>query len=344
MKLFHLLFSLFYLLYCQISWADEVIIYTWEEYFDPEVIAEFEKVSGHKVSFVYFDSEPVRDEVVTTGRAIAYDLFILDGASLQIFKKQNVLLPIDTRRLSNHQFLEDRAQTACDGYGVPYALGTIGIGYRASKFASRPNSWMALINQAKAAPNTVVIPAQEQDTIAVGLMALGFNPMSNDEAHLKQAYQLLADVKPSLLALRNAESYAIEQRQASQMDMAVIYAGETESIAEATGQDDWRYSVPDEGTLIWYECLAAHAKKPLSEAAWAFLDFINQPEVAIRNAESIWFATTNHGALKQASEEYRQDPELFPPKATQEKSYQYQALDTQSLKQRNRILSVLMQE
>ena len=69
--------------------------------------------------------------------------------------------------------------------------------------------------------------------------------------------------------------------------------------------------LPQEGTLIWYECFASVSQKPLSVASVAFLNFINRADVAAKNAEDVWYATANKAAMDLMSEEYLEDHELF---------------------------------
>lgn len=123
--------------------------------------------------------------------------------------------------------------------------------------------------------------------------------------------------------------------------MAVFYSGEKEQISIATGQDDWEYIIPDEGTLVWHECLSAHTEKPMKPSTIEFLRYINNPINAAKNAQDIWFATANKDALKWAEDEYKSDEELFPSELASSKFYNYQLLDYNSLKIRGNILNVL---
>jgi spermidine/putrescine-binding protein len=324
--------------------ADEVKIYTWEDYFSADVLKQFEKETGHIVKQVYFESEKLRDEVISGSRGEAYDLFIMDGYTLNVFASAGILNKVDFQAISNSSNIDPVALEACGSYGVPYTWGTMGIGYRKSKVSGSVTSWTDLFDYAEKKEGTVMIPLDDIDTVAVALLALGYDPMEESEQALKEAYQLLLQIKKHLLNFRTANSYAIEKGPASELDMAVVYSGEIYSIAQAVSQNDWAYTVPEEGTLIWYECFASLAQKPLSDAAIAFLNFINRPDVAARNAEEIWFATTNKAALELVSDDYLQDRELFPDNETLSRSFIYKPMGTSALRLRNRIISVLGQD
>ncbi|MGF1695262.1 extracellular solute-binding protein [Vibrio lamellibrachiae] len=324
---------------CVPLFADEIRLLTWEEYFSSELISEFEQQTGHTLKQVYFESEALRDQVVYSGKAKAYDLFIIDGYTLQQLGEEGVLSRVD-RSLAEGNFSKDSV-AACKDYGVPYSFGSIGIGYRGSKVDKTFNSWMDVFDYAKENPNTVVMPDEDLDTAGIALMALGYHPMSTSENELKEAYQLLDGVVGSLLAFRNTLGYAMDKGADSSMDVSVFYSGEKEQISIATNQDDWEYVIPTEGTLMWYECFSSHVDRPINEATRSFLNFINKPQNAINNAQSIWFATTNNKALKLAENDYLKDSELFPKVTEKTKNYSYDVIDEKSQQIRANIINIL---
>jgi spermidine/putrescine-binding protein len=321
--------------------ADEVRVYIWEEYLADEVVHQFETETGHTVKQYYFESEKVRDEVVSSGRAESYDLFIIDGYTLQVFGQNGFVAPVSPSQMVSPDNISADAWKACSGYGVPYSWGTMGIGYRSSRVENAPTSWRDLFEFAKNHPKRVTIPLDDLDTIGVALLALGHQPFSDDQAALRQAFELLSESKEYLIDYRTAVGYAIENKQQSQLDMALIYTGETYTLSEATGQDDWVYSVPKEGSLLWHECLASVSDRPFSAAAQAFVDFLNRPEIAAKNAEEVWIATTNQAALSLVSEEYLQDSELLPDSEALARSVSYPLLGLESLRLRARIIGAL---
>lgn len=341
MRASYLLILLTLSLACKTSQADEIRLFTWEEYFSDEVIKAFEQETQHTVKQVYFDSEGLRDDVMYSGKAKAYDLVILDGYTLNVLGDKGVLSQLDSTLSETYSSFTDKAQEACHGYGVPYAYGSMGIGFRQSKVKTPITSWMDVFDYAKQHPGSVIIPDQDMDTVAIALMALGYNPMSSDESELKQAFELLQDVMPDLLVFRNTLGYALDKGKSSKMELAVFYSGEKEQISIATGQDDWEYIIPNEGTLLWHECLSSHAEKPMKPSTIEFIAYMNKPENAAKNAQDIWFATANKDALKWAGEGYLNDKELFPKTTKSSKYYNYQLLGYKALKIRGNIINVL---
>lgn len=321
--------------------ADELKIFTWEDYISETLIEEFENKFGHTVSQIYFENEMLRDVVVYSGKAMAYDLFIIDGQTLTELGESGLLAKLPSVLEQKNAHFTDSSNQTCSPYGIPYSHGTMGIGYRTSKVDSEVNSWMDIFTYAMENPQTVVLPNDDLDTTAIALLALGFDPMTENKDELEQAYRLLLEVRKELLVLRTSIGYALDKKTNSKMEMAVLYSGETEQIASETNQDDWTYTIPSEGTLVWHECLSTHIEKPISQASIDFLNFINEPNNAIINAEEMWFASSNKYVLDSASEDYLDDEELFPKTLNSDTWFSYKKLSIEAEQYRSRILTVL---
>lgn len=186
--------------------AEELKIFTWEDYISDILIEEFEEQYGHTVSQVYFENEMLRDAVVYSGKALAYDLFIIDGQTIGELGKAGTLGDLsNTLKEGNSNFTEE-SRRACGVHGIPYANGTMGVAFRSSRATEGITSWMDVFDYALEHPQTVVIPDDDVDTIAIALLALGFDPMTENEVELAQAYKLLMKVREQLLVIRAAIS------------------------------------------------------------------------------------------------------------------------------------------
>lgn len=324
--------------------SGELRLYTWEAYFSQQLLDDFKKETGHTVNQVYFENETLRDDVVYSGKAASYDLFIIDGYALKTLANGGIIAPLPDALSSTLNRFSSNAKAACGDYGVPYAQGSIGIGYRESEVTGAFNSWMDLFHYIQDNPNKAVIPNHGIDTVAIALMALGYHPMSAEQSELEEAFLLLRSSVRNLLAYRNTFGYVMEKQEQSEMVVSVFYSGEKESISLYTKQDDWKYVIPKEGTLNWFECLATHANRPMNDATIAFLAFINEPKNAIANAEQFWFATANQEALALASTAYLNDRELFPLETNQAMKYYYQYLDADTRAVRNNMVRILVEE
>ncbi|MGF1709686.1 spermidine/putrescine ABC transporter substrate-binding protein [Vibrio kagoshimensis] len=310
-----------------VTTANEINIYNWEGYIDQKIIQDFENQTGHTITIDTYDSDSIRDEVINSGRAYVFDLILLDSWTLKSMGEKGLLY--DLSHVSNElsSVIDVSRQKDCGRFGLPYTWGTMGIAYRASVARTPITSWMHLFNPPSEHHQRVVFSEDLVDGVASALLASNLPPFSSSKNDLKTAYKLLQQQKPHVLSYEFGESYGLIYGSASQMSMTLAFTGEHYYIGEYTEQNDWQYVVPEEGTLIWTECFAVPKSDNINTAAIKFLKYLNQPDIAARNAESIWFATPNTAALPLTNQEYRQDINIFPSAEILSRSVPYQSLD-----------------
>jgi spermidine/putrescine transport system substrate-binding protein len=93
----------------------------------------------------------------------------------------------------------------------------------------------------------------------------------------------------------------------------VTYNGDALLLMENAGDRPISFIVPEEGTLLWCDYLVISAKSEKPELAHAFLNFLQQPEMAARNAETLYYASTNKDVGPLLSQEHLADPIIHPP-------------------------------
>ncbi|MGR5221437.1 polyamine ABC transporter substrate-binding protein [Vibrio parahaemolyticus] len=290
------------------------------------MIRQYESDNGNRVVQDYFNSEDLRDEVINSGRAQGFDLVLVDGWSLRIMGNKKLFHDVSDFIASMPHHFDSEFQQACGNYGIPYSWGTLGIVYRRSVAKAPITSWKQLFVPPKEHQGKIAMYSDIVDGTASALLAVGQPPFTSDVEALKKAYALYQQQAPHVLAYEYGDSYAYRHGEDSEMTMALGYSGDDYSIAELTGQKDWAYVVPEEGTLIWTECLAFPAPGKIHPSTFDFVRFISRPDVAIRNAESVWMATPVTSALQFATEDYLSDPGLFPSRELLDKSQHYRPI------------------
>ena len=86
--------------------AEQINIYTWEDYFSDDVIAEFEQKTGHKVTLTYYDNEPDRDNLLLSEQAKNFNIVLIDSLMLGInaskqpmYRFSEALMPSNTNNI-----------------------------------------------------------------------------------------------------------------------------------------------------------------------------------------------------------------------------------------------------
>ena len=76
--------------------------------------------------------------------------------------------------------------------------------------------------------------------------------------------------------------------------------------------DDIGFVVPKEGGLLWQDSLCIPTGAPHPMNAHRFIDFILDAEVGAAIADYIQYATANAAARGLLSDEYKNNPAIFP--------------------------------
>ena len=72
------------------------------------------------------------------------------------------------------------------------------------------------------------------------------------------------------------------------------------------------YAVPKEGTNLWFDAMAIPKTSQNKEAAEKFINFITDPDIALRNTDYIGYSTPNIAAMEMLDDEIRSDEVAYP--------------------------------
>lgn len=325
--------------------GEALYIYNWEAYISEDVLEQFTAETGIIARETYYDHESTRDGVIASGRGAAFDLILIDSVSLRILSEQGLFRPLSTPLVAlGRESYDPRWLAACGAYGMPYSYGALGILYRQSVSAEPLYSWRQLFEPPAEHSGRVVMLEDEIDTPGAALLALEANPFTNDEGLLREAMALLRRQQPHLLDIAYGVSYASDHGADSRMSLTVGFSGDEVALTRLTGQPDWVFLRPQEGSMLWTDCFAMPAGRDLSPAASSFLEFISQPEVAARNAEAQGFASAHRLAMTNSSAAHRARYEIS---AHADMIYEHEALGGTSgrgLRLRDRMMKALLAE
>ena len=324
--------------------AEEIKIFIWEHFISEAVIDQFTEKTGHTVKLYFYDNELDRNAILMNGQGARFDLVLVGNATTNRYGKLGVLSSLSSINIKNVENNNQKWRDSCGEYGIPYSTGTMGIAYRSSISKEKIDSWNNILSPPKEHIGTTMMLKDDIDTIAIALLAQGLDPFSNNINELKSAYAALQAQSPLLLQYGYPLSYVYEHKEASKLTLAVIYSGDKFNLEESTGQNDWEYVVPKEGSLLFVDCLTTPSENPLKEATKQFLSFINEPNIAHENATEMWFSTTNDKALLLADDDYKNDSELSPSAEILKRSYPYNTISNEDLIIRNRMVSILSQQ
>lgn len=325
--------------------AQTLNILTWEAFFADEVIAQWEARSGATVKQIYFDQAEVRNAILLSPDVSGIDIVSIDNLTVGPIGAQGILVPLEqyTNTPNSRYFDQDDAQR-CAPYATPYLWGTLGIVYRTDRVSPAPNSWRDLMQPSQALQGHIGWVENYVDTLAPALILRNQSVTTDDEDLLKEVFDEMKTLLPSILTFQYAISYLDISPKADELYMALAFSGDQQTLNQLSESQHWKYVVPDEGSMIWSECLAVLQHSNQKSLAMDFINFINSPEIAANNSEILAIASSNAAAAPLQSEAVRSNQEFAPTADQREKLSHYSPdLSIRNVLLRDRITSTLVE-
>lgn len=288
-------------------------LYNWSEYIEPEVIAAFETETGIDVVEDFYASNEELLAKLQAG-ASGYDLIVPSDYMVGIMIDEGLLETLDKGQLSNLGNLDpiftDPPYDPGLQHCVPYQWGTTGIGYNSDLFDDAPDSWAYLFDPDLAADfgGQMTMLNDSREAFSAALKFLGYSVNTTDPAILEQARDLLIEQK-QFVAAYDSEQY----EDLMVADETVIAHGWSGDVFTAAVEDEriW-YAIPQEGGVIWADNMCIPAEAPHKDAAYVFLDYILQPEVAAAITNYTWYGSPNAAAEEFIISDILEEPAIYP--------------------------------
>jgi len=277
------------------SAADQVIVYNWGEYIDPEVLDIFEEETGITVVYEEFETNESMFPKVQAG-AVSYDLVCPSDYMIQRMIENNLLAEINFDNIPNLKNIGQQYLKQSQGfdpenkYSVPYCWGTVGILYNKTLVDDPVDSWSILWNEKYA--DQILMQNSVRDALGIALKYLGYSLNSTDLDELEAAKELLMEQKPLV------QAYVVDQVRdkmiSNEAAIGVIYSGE--AIYTQSENPNLEYVIPKEGSNVWIDSWVIPKNAQNKENAEAFINFLCRPDIAKMNFDYITYSTPNTAA------------------------------------------------
>lgn len=307
----------------------ELLTYNWSDYVAPENIETFKQRFG--VERFGYDTFASNEELIAKlqGGATGYDIACPTAEYVAGMAEDGFVQELDQSRIPNLAFINPRFRSTSwdpdNKYIVPKDYGTTGIVYRKKLVPEPVTSWKDLyeLTKGKYSGKTVVVDSMG-DVFPFPLKLLGYSLNDNDPAHLKEAGDILLELAPHI---HSADSDTYQVKLANEEALLCLgWFGPIVDLRADPETEDTAYVVPSEGTLFWLDTWVLLTGAPHPNAAYAWLNFIHEPEIQAKETESNGYATANEEAKKLVSPEIVNEPGIFPPEnqlATLEESFDH---------------------
>jgi len=296
--------------------AEEIFLYTWVEYMDPEILTTFEEECGVKVIETNFDSNEALLATIQAGGA-DYDIIVPSDYMVQIMIEEGMLMELDFNIITNIKNMDEMNVNQYfdpeQKYTVPYFWGTSGFAVDTNVVTEYEPSWKMLFDPNSPYCGKISMLDDERETIGAALMYLGYSINDTDPAHLEEAKDLLIEQAKCVKAYD------------SQTNDDLIVSGETvlghmwtgdavlAGSPDAGGREGIVYVIPQAGCTIWQDNMAIPVGAPNAYTAMVFMNYLNYPEIAAQNAEWVGYGTPNAAAKDVIDPAILADEGIYPP-------------------------------
>ena len=234
---------------------------------------------------------------------------------------EDMLAELDYGAIPNFQLMDPQFTHLSfdpeNKYTVPYTWGTLGIMYNTTMVDETVDSWNILWDEKY--KGNIIMYDSSRDSMAVALRKLGYSVNTKNDAEIEAAAQALTSQKPLVKAyMTDAIKQAMVGGSAA---LSVVYSGDAMLCMEEN--PDLAYVVPKEGSNMWFDSIVVTKDCQNMDAAYRFINFLCDPEVAAKNSEYIGYSTPNKEALALMDEEMKADPAYNPPAEVVEKCEVY---------------------
>ena len=308
--------------------AEKVLnVYNWSDYIGPDTVKNFEAKYGIKVNYDVFDSNEVVETKLLAGNT-GYDVVIPSAQFMERQIKAGVFQKLDKSLLKNTGNMDPEIMKrvalhdANNDHAVPYMWGTDGIGYNVDKvkqaLPDAPlDSWALVFDPKYAAKFKdcgISILDAASDIRSLVLIYLGKDPNSTDPNDLKLVEQQLMKIRPFVRKI-NSSQY-IEDLANGDLCIAIGYSGDvlqSRDRAKDAGKGvNVAYSLPKEGSIIWFDMMAIPADAKHVKNAHLFMDYLMTPEVAAADSNAVHYPNGNLASEQFIKPEVKNDPSVFP--------------------------------
>ncbi len=304
--------------------AEDLVVYNWNDYIAPQVLADFEKQTGIHVDYHTYSTAEELEKALASGASI--DIAVPSHDTLPALIKAGRLQPLDMTRLPNRVHLDKQLLSKLNAvdpqnrYAIPYQWGAVGLAINVPLAEKAfggplPNSWSLLFDpaqSAKLASCGISVLDAPDEVMSVLMNYMGRSLAHSPPTQIKQGGSVLDAIRHNVRYV-DSERY-IDDLKTGKLCMSLAWVGDALG-ASAAGQDV-RFIVPDEGSVLFIDNLVIPSSARRADLAHRFIDFLMQPKVAAQITTETLYPSGNADAREFLDPALRDQPGLYPDKAT----------------------------
>lgn len=272
----------------------ELVLYTWEGLFPQKVLTDFEDETGIRIISSNFDSNETMFEKVQQSDGKDYDLVIGDDYIIEQIVNNGLAKELDKEKLKNYDNINPLYQSQFydpeNKYTIPHGAGIPLIVYDPEQVDFEIQGYEDLWNPAL--EDKIATIASYRAVEGMVLLTMGKSMNEQDPAVIKEAGEKLKELAPNIRMIQDTNTQnALLNGEAS---VGILYTSQV--IAALAENPDLKVVYPKEGLGFGIMNFFIPKNAPDTEEAYAFLDYILEPEVAAKCFDFVGYYCTNKAA------------------------------------------------
>ncbi|NEO83687.1 MAG: spermidine/putrescine ABC transporter substrate-binding protein [Spirulina sp. SIO3F2] len=292
---------------------NELYIYTWAGYTDDDLLQRFEETTGIRAIADVFDSNEAMLARLQASGGGGYSIIYPSDYMVQKMVELDFVQSLDPSKLVGMERLFERFVSPSydpeNHHSVPLSWGTTGLIYNRKLLADYPNDWDYLWEHQAQLNKRFTLLNDVREVMGATLRSLGYSYNSDNPDEIRRAYEKLRRLKPAIASF-SSDAWR-NQILTGDLLVAMCYSSDAHEVMEEN--EDLAYVLPLSGSTVFVDTLAIPKTAPNPEGAYAWMNFMLQPEVAAEICKRLSFAVPNEVAFNSLAQELQDDPSLFPP-------------------------------
>lgn len=287
---------------CSSSAKKELVIFSWADYIDPELLTEFTEQTGIEINYNYFNSE---EEMLSKLEAVNggdYDIIIASDYIINIARQENLLKEIDKSKVPNYANLNEKYLNQYydpeSKYTVPYVAGTPLIVYDPAKVTCEITGFNSLWDESL--KDQIVVMDHMRNVIGFTLKSMGYSLNETDPDVIAAAGEKLLQLKPNIRALDGDTPY--EKLISGECTLGYIFTSQVSIVMSE--RPDFVVVYPEEGMGFGIDSLFMPVNAPHEAEALEFMNFMCDPEISARASVFTQYINCNKAATQYLPEEF----------------------------------------
>ena len=293
--------------------GDTLVFSTWPNYHDPANLARFTELTGVDVLVNVFGSNEEMLAKLQAGGA-GWDVFVPTNYTISTYVELGIIEALDMSKIPNFDASTNEARFTAEGsvggviYAAPKNWGTTGYVVNTANVTHDMTTWKQFwdLTMSDYSGRTIVHDYQ-LTTIGNALKYFGYSFNSVDPKELGDAEELLIRSKPHLFAITSDYQPAMRSGDAW---LTVAWTGDGVQLHRDI--PSIIYVLGKEGGELWSDFYAIPKDAPHREAAYAFINFMQDPYINAREALVHGYPPIDSRANAFLPDSILNDPILYP--------------------------------